>query len=319
LQYLSENYDECIKLGENYINTTPFIISTKEDDELFGDIYYIVGNSYYETEDYSNAKILFENALEHNTSNGLYYRDYAVTLAKLGQVEEAQKQLDKAIKLGIAQDSVYMAQGEIAHMKGQYDEAIQYLSQAIETTEDKQMKKRAIFICVDVYKSIGDDAIDNEIELLEKNVNQFSGNGNLVMSEYLADAYARKAKTDEATSDLYYEKALSIFKSIYESGYVTYQIQENIAIIYESLGNFEEAQNLLLQMAEDYPKRYEPYKRLAFLEADIQQTKENADRSYKQMQEYYNKAKELYSEKEQDMEMDMLDNMMQELRDGGWL
>jgi serine/threonine-protein kinase len=181
------------------------------------------------------------------------------------------------------------------------------------------MKKRAIFICVDVYKSIGDDAIDNEIELLERYVNQFSGNGNLVMSEYLADAYARKAKTDEATSDLYYEKSLSIFKSIYESGYVTYQLQENIAIIYESLGEFDEAEKLLLQMAADYPKRYEPYKRLAYLEADKQQLIENADRDYRQMQEYYNEAVEKYSGNEQDMEMDMLDNMMQELRDGGWL
>lgn len=70
-------------------------------------------------------------------------------------------------------------------------------------------------------------------------------------------------------------------------------------------------------MAEQYPERYEILKRLAYLEADVQQMKDNADRDYSQMQIYYEKAKEMYSEKEQDMEMDMLDRMMQELREEG--
>ena len=61
------------------------------------------------------------------------------------------------------------------------------------------------------------------------------------------------------------------------------------------------------------------YKRLAYLEADRQQTKENADRAYQQMLVYYEQALKLYSGKEQDMEMEMLEVMMQEIRDGGWL
>lgn len=37
------------------------------------------------------------------------------------------------------------------------------------------------------------------------------------------------------------------------------------------------------------------------------------------MYEYYEKAKEKYEGKEQNMEMDMLDTMIKELREGGWL
>ena len=85
------------------------------------------------------------------------------------------------------------------------------------------------------------------------------------------------------------------------------------------MDRFDEAEDFLLQMAGQYPERYEILKRLAYLEADRQQMKDNADRDYSQMQTYYEKAKEMYSEKEQDMEMDMLDRMMQELKDGGWL
>lgn len=319
LLYLSGAYEKCISVGTIYINTAPFLLETAEDKELFGNIYYIVGNAYFETEDYSNARVFFEYALDYNQQNGLYYRDYAITLAKLGQIEKAEKQLEKGIELGIAQDSVYMAQGEIAHVKGQNEKAIEYFKQAIATSSDMQMIKRAVLFCAETYKAIGNQSVDEEIALLEQYLVQFEGNGSLVMTEELADAYVRKAQIDEIQANVCYQKALTLFHSLCEKGHVTYQIQENMAILYEYINSFDEAEALLQQMAENYPQRYEIYKRLAYLEADKQQMKENEDRDYHQMQVYYEQAKELYSSKEQDMEMDMLENMMQELKDGGWL
>ncbi|MBD5450228.1 MAG: protein kinase [Lachnospiraceae bacterium] len=318
LLYLSERYEECIGLCENYINTTPFLIETKEDEEVFADICYILGNAYIETDDYNNARIALAEALKYNDKNGLYYRDYAVALAKLGQIEEAERQLETGIGFGLAQDSIYMAQGELAHVKGQYENAVEYLEQTISVTDDMQMKKRAVLLCADVYKTMGGDAVDREIELLEQYVGQFEGNGGLVMKEYLAESYAKKALQDEGFADTYFQKALNLFTEIYEKGYITYQLQENIAILYENMDDFKEAERILTQMSEDYPQRYEVYKRLSMLEADKQQMKENEERDYGQMAVYYGKAKELYSGKEQDMEMDMLDNMIQDLEDGGW-
>lgn len=319
LLYAGEKYEECVALGENYINTEPFLIESEEDRELFGNLYYLVGNAYFEMNDYPNARNLFQYALEYNERNGLYYRDYAITLAKLGQIEEAERQLEKGIGLGIAQDSIYMAQGEISHVKGEYDNAIEYLNRTIAATDDMQMKKRAVLLCADVYRTIGNDAVDREIGLLEQYAVQFEGNGSLVMSEYLAEAYTRKAQTDESAAEEYYGKALALFQSIYDSGYMTWQLQQNMAILYENLDRFDDAEEMLLDMAEKYPERYEVYKRLAYLEADRQQTKENEERDYSRMQIYYEQAEEKYSGKEQDMEMEMLERMMQELKDGGWL
>lgn len=321
LMFLSGEYEQCISLGRTYINTAPFLLESEEDKELLGNIYYIVGNAYFEIEDYSNARVFFEDALDYNQRNGLYYRDYAITLAKLGQIEKAQKQLEKGIALGIAQDSVYMAQGEIAHVKGQNEEAIEYFRQTIAISSDMQMVKRAVLFCAETCKAIGNPAVDEEIALLEQNLVQFEGNGNMVMLEELADAYVRKAQIDETQADLCYQKALTLFQTLCEKGQITYQIQENMAILYEYMDSFDEAEELLLQMAENYPQRYEIYKRLAYLEADRQQMKENEDRDYKQMQIYYEQAKERYLSKDQDqdMEMDMLDHMMQDLKDGGWL
>lgn len=317
--YLRGDYEECIRQGETYLNTVPFELQSEEDEERYANIYYIMGNACYETEDYPNARKFLEYALQYHTENGLYYRDYAITLAKLGQVEEAQEQLDKGIALRITQDSIYMAEGEIAHVKGQYEEAAENLEQAVSLTGDKNMKKRALLLCSDVYRSMGDDTADKEITLLEQNLGLFDGGDMLALEESLAGAYVRKAQADEAHADEYYEKALTMFQRVYDSGYVTYQLQQNIAILYENMDRFDEAEDTLLKMAEDYPERYEVYMRLAYLEADRQQMKENADRDYLQMYEYYEKAKKLYEGQEQNMEMNMLDVMIQELRDGGWL
>ncbi len=317
--YLRGDYEECIRQGENYLNTVSFDLQSEEDDEQYANIYYIMGNACYETEDYPNARKFLEYALQYYTENGLYYRDYAITLAKLGQVDVAQEQLDKGIALGITQDSIYMAEGEIAHVREQYEEAAECLEKAISLTEDKNMKKRALLLCSDVYRTMGDETVDKEINLLEKNLGLFDGGDVLALEERLAGAYVRKAQTDEVQVDEYYEKALDMFQKVYDSGYVTYQLQQNIAILYENMDRFDEAEDTLLKMAEDYPERYDVYMRLAYLEADRQQKKENADRDYLQMYEYYETAKELYAGQEQNVEMDMLNVMIQELRNSGWL
>ena len=90
-------------------------------------------------------------------------------------------------------------------------------------------------------------------------------------------------------------------------------------IVDVNLQRFDEAEAMLLSMVERYPERYEVYKRLAYLEADRQQVKENADRDDQKMLGYYEQAVERYTGKEQDAEMEMLEVMMQEIRDGGWL
>lgn len=317
LLYLQGEYEECIEQGETWLNTVPFEVGVEGDEENYGNIFYLVGNACYEIQDYPNAEKYLKQAIEQYGQNGLYYRDYAITLAKLGQMEAARTELEKGIALGMGQDSIYMAQGEIAHAKGEEEEAAKYLTQTIAVTEDAQLQQRAVLLCTEVYKTTG--AIDAEIALLEESLKGAQGNGELVFSEYLADAYARKARTGEQFEQEYDTKALSLFTSLYERGYVTYQLQENMAILYENLDRFEEAETLLMEMTEKYPERYEVYKRLAYLEADRQQEKENEQRNYLRMRDFYELAKDKYPADGADMEMEMLDRMMQELADGGWL
>lgn len=318
LLYLEEDYAGCIRLCENYIETAPFTLETDEDRENFGDIYYIMGNAYFEMEDYVNAKNMFEYAIGYNRRNSLYFTDYAVTLAKLGQTDEAERQLEAGLRLGLADDSIYMVRGEIAYADGRYQEAAEDLQQAVSLITDRKGKNRAVLLCAGAYRAIGNEALDDEIRLLEQ-YSGGSGNGSSAITGYLADAYMRKAQADESGSMEYWQKSLQLYEGLCNQGYATYEIWANIAFIYEKMNAFDEAEQMLLAMAESYPGRYETYRRLAWLEAERQQEKAAGDRDYHKMQEYYDKAVERYPDGAQDMEMQMLDIMMQDVRDGGWL
>ena len=168
---------------------------------------------------------------------------------------------------------------------------------------------------------MGDEWLEDEIKLLEEAENTFTLQTSMHISEMLADAYARKAKADTSQSENYYEMALARFKDLYEKGYSTEQMMENIAILYQQTDRLDEAQSMLNDMTDKYPEDYKPYKRLAFLEADRQQKKENINRDYSQMKKYYDQAAALYEETGNggDTEMQMLENMMQDLKKGGWL
>ncbi len=317
--YLAGDYDGCIERGDEFIQTTPFTVSDSNSKLSFGELIYLVGNAYYE-----NGKVLesvkyFETALEYNNENGLIYRDYAIALARTGDYSEAKDCLEQAEKLDVDRDSILLAEAEIASAKEDYDDAKEYFDRCIEETEDSVIRRRAITMYADMYNEIGEEAIDDEIELLENNVKGNDDAGNIMICEYLANAYAKKAgySEDESETLEYYQKSLDTYQAICDEGYLTFALCENMAIINENMDRFDTAEEILVGMTKDYPKRYESYKRLAFLEADKQQNVDTPMRDYSAMKEYYERAVELYSGDE-DFEMDKLGQMIQELADGGW-
>lgn len=318
--YQSGSYDDCIRYAVDVLLNPFYRVENEKDRSILGDIYYVLGSCYMEKEDYSNAELNLKNAIDQYDQNSLYYRDYAIALAKQGKVQDAESVLEEAVALHLEEDSIYMVRGEISFAKGDHEEAEEWLLRAISTAEDDNLRKRAVLLCDRIYRELGDGYLDREIALLEQEENRFGGAASAMnISERLADAYARKAESDETVRKEYYEKAIERFEFLYENGYATRQMMENIAILYEQSDEYGKAEEMLLQMVEQYPDSYAGYKRLAYLEADMQQNKENADRDYRQMKEYYEKAKELYGDQDHDQEMQMLDRMIADLKDGNWL
>lgn len=319
--YSMGDYEGAIRAGQAVIDRLYEVSGGEEDDDIQGDIFYLMGNAYYEQQDYMNAANFLSEAIGKNRKNNLYFRDYAVVLAKMGNIKEAENVLREAMDSGLVGDSIYMVQGEIAASKGEFDTAIECLNACIGTTESREQKRRAVLLCAQIYQQLGEPYLDEEIRLLEQAERTLSLETSMNLSEQLADAYARKAKCGDPFAQEYYQKALERFEKLYQSGYSTRQMMENIAIIYQQTERLEQAQEMLLKMAEAYPNDYRAYKRLAFLEADKQQTLANEDRNYGQMKQYYEKALELCKAEgaARDAEMQMLENMMDDLQKGGWL
>lgn len=313
--YISKEYEKCVERGEKILAVQPFQVITEADRRQYSDICYVMANAYYELEKYELAQRLLEKALSYHTENNLYYRDYAIVLARLGDYDEAERQLKNAVSLGLGQDIIHMAEGKIQYGKKNYEAAVESFQKAAVLTIDGQLKKAAVLLCADSYRKL--EMVETEICFLEEYKEQFDIMENTELLEYLAEAYLWKAQLGKET-EFYYEKALELLLLIQEQGYETYQLSENIAILYENIGQLKMAEAELKRMSERYPERYEVYKRLTYLEADRQQRMENADRDYNQMRVYYNQAEELYSENIQDLEMDMLEQMMKALDEGGW-
>lgn len=308
--YTMADYDTCIQLGRETIGSPAYTVSSKSDQRILGDIFYILGNAYYEKADLANALSCFSSALEHHGNNSLFYRDYSIALAKSGNLEQAGVMLEKAVDLGIGQDSVYLVQGELAYVKGDYQEALDLFLNTLNITEDNQLQRRCVLLADRAYRMLGDAFLSEEIDMLEKWEQAFGDRNGYPITERLADAYTRQGE---------YEKALMKFEDLAKLGYATYQISHNLAILHQQLGQFEEAEKILLETAEQYPDRYETYKRLAFLEADRQQVKENAERDYHRMKDYYEKAARLYeAQSDQDDEMQMLNILMEDVAAGKW-
>ena len=320
LLYQRGDYEGCIRYISDILQNPVYTINDENAEKSLAEIYYIAGNSFMELEDYSNALLHLKEAIGLDPNNSIYYRDYVISLAKEGNIKEAESWLEKAENLGLGEDSIYMVEGELNFVQKKYNEAQRYLEQAIRTSTNDELRKRAVLLYDDAYRELGDSYLDEEIMFLEQEENRVSGSkSGMNLTERLADAYARKAKIDIKNQQEYYQKALEKFLYLYENGYATRQMMENIAIIYQALGEYEQAEQMLFSMADQYQDSYISYKRLAFLEAEKQQVKENQDRNYNRMKEYYDRAKELYGDQDTDQEMQMLENLIQDLRDGNWL
>ena len=312
-------YEDCITYAYQIVNNPLIEIKTDSDKKISGDIFYILGNSYFEQEDYINAAASLKTAIEKCPQNNLYFRDYAIVLAKNGNVDGAEKQLEKATSLGLGEDSISFAQGEISYARESYIQAAQYFRDSISVTNNPELRGRAVLLCAFSYKKLGNDYLDQELELLENETRENGVEISMHVSEQLADAYTRKAQTDAGNSGVYYEKALQLFQDLYNRGYATRQIMENIAIIYQQQGEFEQAEQTLFQLTDQYPDDYRGYKRLSFLEADKQQHLANESRNYARMRDYYNKAVALYQKQgTEDTEMFMVQKVMEDLQRGGW-
>ncbi len=126
--------------------------------EALGGIYYILGNCFYYqsgNNDYQNAKFNYELALKYAPTNSGYCRDYAITLARLGDIDGAKNEMNKAKTLHLDNISLNLLNGEIDYADNKLDTALESFSNVISQSGDDYIRYRAYHSSDEIYKIQG--------------------------------------------------------------------------------------------------------------------------------------------------------------------
>ena len=307
--------DECRKFIEENLGNIAVFQNVPDNVQSFGDIYYILGSCYYyeEPPDYNAAANSFGIAVKYAENNPVYYRDYAVTLARTGKIDEAERNIELALELNIDADSLNLLNGEIAFAKREYDNSAKYLALTIELTTDDYVRYRAYHTSDEIFKLTGRPELS--VAMLNDAINKIPLNRISEVTLRLADAYIK-------TGD--YESAIILFEQIAERNAPQFYVMQNLAILLHNTGELERASDILFDMADLFPSDYRIPMRQAYLEADKQSRTENNQRDYTLTKQYYETAVLLYQNysgaaADSDPEMQELDILMEQLRLHNWI
>jgi serine/threonine protein kinase/lipopolysaccharide biosynthesis regulator YciM len=307
--------DACRKYIESNLGDIAKFQTVPEAERSFGDIYYILGNCcYYQPgePDYLAAAGNFEIAVQFVKDNPIYYRDYAISLARTGKILEAERVLEKAQVLNLDADSLNLLKGEIYYARQEYDRAVECFSKVIVQTKDDYMRYRAYHTSDEIFKLQGQP--ERSINLLADGLNKIPLNRVNEMTERLAEAYVKCGE---------YDKAIALFEQLSKDGAPQFHILQNLAVLLENQGYFDRAAAVLNHMANLFPADYRVPMRQAYLEANRQSKIRNESRDYSLVKQYYDSAAELYKlnvkPRESDPEMQQLDLIIQQLRTNKWI
>lgn len=318
LLYQQGYYSETIALMEDVEFKQASSMDEAQFEDGQGQICYILGSCYYQLEDYSNALANFQLATQFCPTEAAYFRDLAVCYAKTGNQSLAEQALTSMQNLECQSADVSLVQGEIHYAYGQYELAYESLRAAAEDTTDPTLMSRCYTMAAQCCQQLGSGWIDREVELLELASSRL-GAGNSLVLQMLSESYLRKSAQPDADAAAYYEKALTCLQQLTDRGYKTFTISQNMAVTLQYLDRFEEAEQILAQMIQDYPSDYRVPMRLALLCADREGEKAASGRDYTAFGTYLEQARKLYQNAGiQDGEMLQLEDLAQQLTAAGW-
>jgi serine/threonine-protein kinase len=307
--------DACREYIEANLGNIAEFQAAPEAARGFGDIYYILGNCYYYQSgepDYFTAMGNFEIAVRFVKDNPIYYRDYAISLARSGEPAEAERILEKAQALNLDTDSINLLKGEIGFVKQEYGNAVDFFGKVIAQTTDDYVRYRAYHTSDEIFKLQGQP--DRSAILLADGLNKIPVNRVPEMTERLADAYVKCGD---------YDDAIALFEKLSESGVPQFHTLQNLAILLENQGDFDRAAKVLNDMTGLFPNDYRVPMHQAYFEADRQSKIQNENRDYALTKRYYDAATKLYDGNvqpgESDPEMQRLDSIIRQLKANRWI
>jgi len=183
--WIDDDIDACREFIERNIGNIAKFQSVPEMQRSFGDIYYILGNCYYYQPggpDYFMARDNFAIAARFVTDNPVYYRDYAISLAKTGDVEGAIALLEQLSNGDAPQFNIIESLAILLQNAGKLDRAADVLERMAGLfPEDYRVPMRRAFLEAGRQSGIENESrdyalmkeyYDNAIKLYKENAGQ---------------------------------------------------------------------------------------------------------------------------------------------------
>lgn len=313
--YETRQFDEGIDYLSNVVYKTFKPVGSK-GQQYQADIQYLMGNFLFEKEEYHEALNFFEQAIDRNPNNPEYYRDYAIALARLGEMDEAEATVQIAKTLGLEGASLSLVQGELSFKRLKYDVAALAFEEAFEQSDQDHLKSRAAIQCAQSYGMLNQST--NQIRILEQALIELPSSQQVMLLDMLGGVYTKYGRDTNQVD--YFQMAIMNFEKLIRMGYAPYYIHHNIALCYQYMGNFEKAERKLLDNAEQFKDQYLPHMQLAFLYAEFEAQKNQSDRNYQHVYLSYLEAQSRYElSRQEDTQMVMLKNLMDDLVRNGWI
>lgn len=322
IYYTCQDYEEGLKQIQQLESAGGKI--TEESDNQWAMLQFLAGECYMGLGEFDLAADSYKKAIRLNPEEGNYYTRCAIALARAGDEEGAEVFLEDALQKGISDAALYLTKAEIMLSEKKYGEAEELIYKVLDMTQDGDISYHAYLTAARIYEEGRNELVDaseKERELLETAIESLDSSYALSLSEKLADVYYELAgqEEDQDKSTEYYKKALSYFNSIFQNGYRNLHVLQNIAIINQTLENYEEAEAALLDMIEIYPEDYRGYMYLTLLYTEIQNKMSIENRDYSIIFEYYDKAENLYQRSLNngegvDTNMQILGSMIEDLK-----
>ena len=291
----------------------------KQNADKQADLQYLIASEYLDQQEYEQAIVYYKQAIVNNPQS-IYYRDYAIALARSGNLTDAGDVLAHAVDHGLGTYDIEEIQAEIDVYSQQYESAIQHLKPIITQSNDDSVKYRAMQLLVRCYDYGGDRA--ELISILE---------GATISYEYqdsyyklLIYAYSRHAAALAGDSQLAaYQSLIMNYEKIQDDRVLSQSDFVSIANAYLYIGQSAAGETILLELIQENSEDYSLYMQMAYYYYNEESAKSETYRNYANVKRYYDIAVQKYQKSYQqgnsDPEMNRLEQLIEDLYNKGWL
>ena len=260
------DYGKAAAAGRNILNHASYgsILQSQQKDQA--NLFHALGDIAYENEAYGEAAGYYGQALEcirrTNFEASLYYRDYAISLAKNNQLAQAEQVLQDAAEKGVGRDALQLVKASLELQKGNYQACLETVEGLLQSCTDREIDAAACQEAANAAMGMGD--VQQAADWFEKS-NTYQESARSLRQ--LSETYVRLAQNSQKSENqmrTYGAKAVDCFERLKTIAVLTYNDYINYGIAQSLQGKNTEYIRVLQECRNIYGTSFHISMHLAF-------------------------------------------------------